>query len=111
MGSSEETVSGDVHPKESSLPDIASGNDRQMERLQAAAECLMYLQGDKISHQQNSGADVFRSQQPDPSRNFDRDLNPDPLMCNNKRLDLSAILRYVLTSMSGTTHKKPTISV
>ena len=61
MGSSEETVSADVCPKESSLPDIASGDDKQMGRLQAAAECLKYLQGNKNSHQQNSIPDVFRS--------------------------------------------------
>ena len=46
MGRSEETGSGDVCPKESSLLDVASGDDRQMERLQAATECLMYLQSD-----------------------------------------------------------------
>ena len=59
MWSSDETGSGDVCPKGSSLLDIDLGDDRQMERLQAAAECLMYLQGYKKSHQQNSGPDVF----------------------------------------------------
>ena len=44
---SEETGSVDICPKESSLLDIASGDDRLMERLQAATECLMYLQGDQ----------------------------------------------------------------
>ena len=85
MGNSEETGSGDVRPKESSLLDIASGDDRHMERLQAAAECLMYLQGDQNNHQQNSGPDVFRSHQADSVRNLDRDFNPGPMMGNNKR--------------------------
>ena len=39
----------------------------------------------RIDNQQNSGTDVFRSQQADPVRNLDRDLNQGPMISNNKR--------------------------
>ena len=96
-----------------------------MERLQAAAECLMYLQGDKNSHQQNSGPDVFSCQQAHPVRNLDGDLNPGPMMGKTKRprimpdqfngsgswSEFISHSEICAASRSVTTDKKPSISV
>ena len=51
-----------------------------MERLQAPAECLIYLQVHQSSHQRNSGPDVLWSQQVDPVRDLDKDLKPSPMI-------------------------------
>ena len=80
MDKANEKGSGDIQQKSASLLAGNSHEDDNMDRLQAAAECLLYMQNDNDT-EQRPGIDVFGSHPPHPDRRQDRaywnaDLQP-----------------------------------
>ena len=72
MDKANEKGSGDIQQKRDSLLAGNSHEDDNMDRLQAAAECLLYMQNDNDT-EQRPGIDVFGSRPPHPDRRQDRD--------------------------------------
>ena len=85
MDKANEKGSGDIQQKRDSLLAGNSHEDDNMDRLQAAAECLLYMQNDNDT-EQRPGIDVFGSRPPHPDRRQDRDnWNAGLQPGNNKR--------------------------